>query len=140
MTPEDSVIIQSEINNIYQKFVQKAADGRGMSFEALEKVASGRVWSGAMALENGLVDIHGGLDSAIEIAANAAQLDNYEIIYFPKLSPLTGDVVSGYKEVATPEEFKYLKNSALYKYAQDLVKLEKMEGVQARSPYELIIK
>ena len=55
-------------------FVQRVAEGRGMSYDAVEKVAKGRVWTGQQAWQRGLVDQLGGLHSAIVLAKQLANL------------------------------------------------------------------
>jgi protease IV len=60
--------VQSLINETYRDFVQKAADGRDMDFEAMEALARGQVWTGAEAFENGMIDQLGGLRRAFEVA------------------------------------------------------------------------
>jgi len=60
------------LDGIYDDFKSKVAEGRGLSAEAVEEVAKGRVWTGAQAVENGLVDETGGLHRAIEIAKERA--------------------------------------------------------------------
>lgn len=140
MTKEDSLIIQTEVNNIYKSFITKAAQGRGMTYDELEAVASGRVWSGAMAKENGLVDVFGGIDTAISIATKKAGVKDYDLVYYPRLSPISGGVVSGYKESKISTFLKSTKNEELLNYLAELEKIGGMKGVQARSPYQLHIK
>ncbi len=62
------------LDRIYTDFVQKVADGRGMTYDAVHAVAKGRVWSGADAATNGLVDALGGLRDAADIARQRAGL------------------------------------------------------------------
>jgi protease-4 len=71
----------------YAAFIQRVADGRKMQTDAVRKVAEGRVWAGQHALENGLVDKLGGLESAIESAAKRAGLETYTVDYLQQ--PLT---------------------------------------------------
>ena len=61
-------ILQNNMKEFYNGFVQKAADGRGMTFEEIDKIAQGRVWTGEQALAFGLVDELGGLKQAIDKA------------------------------------------------------------------------
>ncbi len=70
--PEDRAKFRSLLEGFYQTFVEKAARGRGMTFADLEAVAQGRVWTGEQALERGLVDQLGGLDLAVQTAADLA--------------------------------------------------------------------
>ena len=70
---------------IYDDFITKVADGRGMTKEQVDKIGQGRVWMGLDALKIGLVDEIGGIDRAIEIAQESAKLDKYELVNYPKL-------------------------------------------------------
>ncbi|MBJ7471908.1 MAG: signal peptide peptidase SppA, partial [Solirubrobacteraceae bacterium] len=78
------------LDEVYADFTQKAADGRGMPVEQLEPLARGRVWTGADALERGLVDRLGGLDEAITVAAEKAGRARADVTprRFPHASPL----------------------------------------------------
>ena len=75
--------IQANTEQTYQKFLSRVAEGRGKSVEEIHQVAQGRVWSGEDAVEAGLVDEIGDLDKAIEIAAEGAELDNYQVYSYP---------------------------------------------------------
>ena len=78
-------VIQEMIEHGYSEFLQRVADSRGMSTEEVDKVAQGRVWSGADAYELGLVDSLGDLDDAIKAAAELAKLgDDYAVKYIEK--------------------------------------------------------
>ena len=82
-------IVQMGIEDAYRIFVQKVADQRGMSFERADNLARGRVWIGSDAVQLGLVDQLGGLDQAIEAAAERAGLEEgkYGVTYIePELS------------------------------------------------------
>ena len=54
-----------------------------MTFEEVDEIAQGRVWTGKQALENGLVDELGGLEDAIDLAASLAEIDEYRIRSYP---------------------------------------------------------
>lgn len=71
-TPTERERIKKMMHTIYHEFVDKAAAGRNMSFEEIEEVAQGRVWTGKQAKELGLIDELGGLDTAISIAKKKA--------------------------------------------------------------------
>jgi protease-4 len=88
LMPEAKALQQMVVDNLYQRFISLVAEGRNMEVEAVDAVASGRVWSGADAQEVGLVDQLGGLDDAIAAAARLAQLEDYQVEYIePQLSP-----------------------------------------------------
>jgi protease-4 len=85
-TEEQRVVLEYMLEDIYGEFRDDVAAGRNMNVEAVHEVAQGRVWTGAQALENGLVDRLGGLDLAISRARSLASLDSeqVQIEYFPK--------------------------------------------------------
>jgi protease IV len=66
---------EAYLDTFYQLFLGRAAEGRGMSVEEMHAVAQGRVWTGAQALERGLVDDLGGLDVAIAHARELAGVE-----------------------------------------------------------------
>lgn len=74
MTEEEWQTLQKLNRDFYQFFVKKVADGRNMSYDRAEEVAQGRVWMGTRALEHGLVDSLGGLDAALAIAKDKADI------------------------------------------------------------------
>jgi len=67
-TPDDWAKLDEMLDRVYDDFVGKVADGRAMSVEAVETVARGRIWSGADALRNGLIDRIGGVRDAAALA------------------------------------------------------------------------
>ena len=83
-TPSEEKAFQQYIDNFYQTFITKAAKGRDMDVDQMDELAQGRVWIGADAHENGLVDELGGLDKALSIAAEKAEISDYKIAKFPK--------------------------------------------------------
>lgn len=139
VTTEDSIVIQTEVNAIYKSFIKKAAQGRSMTFEQIDNVASGRVWSGKNAKENGLVDVFGDLNDAAKIAADKAKIKDYYLVYYPRINEFWGTIENSYKQTALPKEFKEIKASELYKLYDRLEKLKDMNGVQAKLPYEMNI-
>ncbi|MFC0626797.1 signal peptide peptidase SppA [Kribbella deserti] len=78
-TPDQWARLEETLDRIYADFVAKAAEDRGMTFNALEKLARGRVWTGADAHSHNLVDELGGLERALELACQKAGLDRDDI-------------------------------------------------------------
>jgi protease-4 len=74
-TPEQQAQVEAEADLFYTDFVERVADGRKLSVEAVDAVARGRVWTGADALDHGLVDELGGLRAAVRRAKVLAGLD-----------------------------------------------------------------
>lgn len=83
------------IENTYNTFKQRVIDGRGLTSAEVESIAQGRVWSGKQALNVGLVDHLGGLQDAIIAAAKAANIENYNIVNYPKFEEDLESVLSG---------------------------------------------
>lgn len=81
---DENAIMEGSIDKMYDLFLTRVSEGRGMSKDAVHEVAQGRVWSGLAASQNGLVDVLGDLDDAIAIAAEMADLgDDYGIKQYP---------------------------------------------------------
>lgn len=78
MSPQASRIVQLNVENIYQRFLNLVAEGRELSREQVADLAEGRVWTGAQAHRLGLVDELGDLKDAVAAAAAVANLDAYD--------------------------------------------------------------
>jgi protease-4 len=83
-TPSEEKAFQQYIDNFYQTFITKAAKGRDMEVDQMDELAQGRVWVGADAHDNGLVDELGGLEKALSLAAEKAEISEYKIATYPK--------------------------------------------------------
>jgi len=86
-TPDEREILREDLEHFYHTFVSKAAEGRGMDYDALNEVAQGRVWSGRDALERGLVDELGGLWEAIETTKRLAGIaadEKAALVVYPR--------------------------------------------------------
>lgn len=140
MTDFEKSRIQKYVDEGYENFTAKAAEGRNMPVEKLKELAKGRVWSGQEAKENGLVDVLGGLDAAVEIAANAANLQEgeYRVRYYPAKKDMFDDIIS---KLTNDMEEKAMRNQLgeLSTYATLYQKLVNMRGLQTRMPFEFNI-
>ena len=88
--PAERDALERWLDRIYEAFVGKAAAGRGLSRDEVHAVAKGRVWTGADAVERGLVDELGGLDRAVELARERARIPagaEVEVVSYPAVSP-----------------------------------------------------
>jgi protease IV len=88
-TPEQHAQVEAEADLCYTDFVQRVAEGRKLSSEAVDAAARGRIWTGADALERGLVDELGGLRTAVRRAKILAGLDEdteVRIVSYPSSS------------------------------------------------------
>ena len=136
---DERAAMQNYINNGYKLFVKRCADGRGMSVEAIEKIAEGRVWTGATAKELGLVDELGGLNKAIEIAAQKAEVEAYSLLTYPSkesfFSSLMNEGKSNYIEGQLMETL-----GEAYPSIKFIQNVKDMDRIQARMPFDLRIQ
>ena len=129
---------QKQVNDIYYDFVNRVSDGRSMTFDEVDNIGQGRIWSGIDAKNIGLVDTLGGLDLAIQIAADESDIDEYRILEYPaqkeafdKIIELLSSEIKGKIEIfnlGEPLNQVYKINEAL-----------KYSGIQARLPFEYTI-
>ena len=85
----------SGIENIYDIFKERVIQGRELSPEAVENLAQGRVWSGKQALKLGLIDDLGDLQDAIKLAANDLDIEDYNVIEYPKFEDNLENMLKG---------------------------------------------
>ncbi|MFP4557520.1 MAG: signal peptide peptidase SppA [Bacteroidales bacterium] len=138
LTAEEKSVIQMSIEDIYDTFIGHVADGRGITKEQVNEIGQGRVWSGINAKEIKLVDEFGGLERAIEIAAERAELEEYRIAELPKLKDpfeelmkeLTGSVKARIMQDELGPAFKHYRN---------MLEMVNNQGVLARMPYDVEI-
>lgn len=141
MTDTFRNVVQESIEDTYNTFLQRVAEGRNISVAAADSMGQGRVWSGVDAKRLGLVDELGTLEDAVAEAAQMAGLENYGIKKFPKYK-------SGLE--------RFLENMGGAQAKQDLIEDEigteaytilkqvksamEQKGIQARMPFVLDIK
>lgn len=133
---EERASMQAEINRGYDLFVTRCADGREMSKEAIGKIAEGRVWTGEMAKELGLVDELGGLDKAIEIAAKEAQIDDYTVSGYPEPESFWMSLFTQKKDDYVQSQMKETFGK-YYPCIQFIQSIQNQNPIQARIPFEL---
>jgi protease-4 len=86
LTEDQKTKVRDQIDEFYRVFVKRVSDGRKRPFDQVAELAQGRVWMGAQARQNGLVDELGGLDRAIELVkkrAGIAATDQVTLVPFP---------------------------------------------------------
>lgn len=130
--------LKRNVTDTYFNFTSLVAEGRGMEREAVDAIGQGRVWAGTDAIEIGLIDEFGGLERAIEIAAEEAGLENYRLRTLPDIK----DPIEQFMEFITGEQTKNALKSTMgpyYQYLESLKSIEEMKGIQARLPYEIHI-
>ncbi len=140
LTEVERTIIQSSVEDGYETFISRVAEGRGMHPDSVRKVASGRVWTGTQAKARGLVDVLGGLDTAIGIAAAKIKAgEDYRVVYFPEKKPWFEELMVNFSDQV---QVRILQSQLGEQYPlyQKIQKLKNYQGVQVRMPQDLVIK
>lgn len=132
-------LMQETIEDGYDTFVGRVADGRQMDKTAVDQIGQGRVWAAPNAKDIKLIDAYGGLTDAIEMARRMAHLDNYRLLNLPKQKDPWQELMKGFSESA---KASLLKNEMgeNYKYYQQLRNLISQKGVMARMEYDIDIR
>ncbi len=135
----ERAIIQLQIENFYDLFITRVADGRGLTKAQVDSIGQGRVWSGLNAIEIGLVDQIGGLNDAVKKAAELAKLEDYKIKEYPEKQDFFQKFLTDFSENASEQAMNKAlgKNYKLFKMLQNI---EKMTGIQARMEYVIDIQ
>lgn len=131
-------LMQQTIEEGYDTFVSRVADGRGLTKTAVDEIGQGRVWAAPNAKEIKLVDLHGGLTDAIELAKKLANLDNFRIVNLPKLKDPLEELMKGLSGSARASFMKDELGEG-YKYYEQLRSVLSQRGIQARMPYDIEI-
>lgn len=136
----ESQMLQTYINNGYDLFLTRCAEGRGMNKDSLALYAEGRVWTGNQAKEIGLVDELGGIEDAIKVAAELANLGkSYAVYEYPKMKSALEELLNKNKEeliVKSAREWL----GANFDVFMMLKDVETEDFMQARMPFDLNIK
>ena len=140
MTEDFYNVTKEGIEQVYTTFVTKVAQGRGMTFEEVDQIAQGRVWTGRQALENGLVDELGGLEHAVKLAASMVDLDEYRTRSYPDYKRELKDMFSGpFASVKQQVLLDEIGGESLKIYKQ-LQQFGDWKGIQTRLPFLLEIR
>ncbi|MEL7119999.1 MAG: signal peptide peptidase SppA, partial [Bacteroidota bacterium] len=130
---------QTRTDVAYDSFLELVAEGRDMTKEEVGRIAKGRVWTGMKAKELGLVDEIGGMEKAIEIAAEKAGISSYRLVEYPYvksqfeqlLEELSGDLDPSTAFSKTLKA-KYPALHASYDHIESLIN---SKGLQATLPF-----
>ena len=126
-----TMLIQQEIEHIYDVFTTKVAAGRNLPKASVDSIGQGRVWSGVAAKKIGLVDEFGGMEKAVELAASISKTKDYRIVSYPDqkewfeelMDQFTGNEPTAKLKEALGPDYQ------LYQYYKEI---REMKGVQAR--------
>lgn len=139
---EEIATMQNYVNRGYSLFRKRVAEGRKMSTEQVEKIAQGRVWLGTDAKDIKLIDGFGGLNDAIDKAAELAHLSSYQAVEYPAMAGWMEqllDMAGGNKGTYLDEQLR-LALGDLYQPFIMIRNMKEKEPVQAALPYVLNIQ
>ena len=138
MTEFEHTLLQQYIEEGYKTFISHVAEGRGMTVTQIDSIGQGRVWSGENALDNGLIDMYGGLKEAIGLAAEISGVEDYRTVSLPYLPDPFEELFQ-----TAPDRIRtwWLKNELgeNYKQYEMLKKITQMKGIMARMPYDIAV-
>ena len=140
MTEEEYTALQCNVDKTYDSFLTRVSDGRGLSKAQVDSIGQGRVWSGADALQLGLVDQLGNLKDAIAVAAKLAGTDSYKLVYYPEKKEWFETLFNKDKEEKEISAAIRSELGDLYPTYNALQQIIKSKGVQARMPLEIVIE
>lgn len=136
MSAQEKEVLTLQIEEIYDQFISHVAEGRGLTKAQVDSIGQGRVWNATDAKRIGLVDLTGGINKAIEIAAAKAKLKQYRIVELPKiddsLTSLLQDIGAESRSLFMSEESK--------QYARMIKEVDRIlsfSGAQARLPFSI---
>lgn len=140
LTNVERQIIQNSVVSIYDTFISRVSEGRNLSKEYVDSVGQGRVWTGRDALDLGLIDVLGGLETAIKLSSEMAGLENYRIVNLPKqkdpLEVLIDDIMNGkIRNTIIKKELGDFYPSYL-----ELKNINSIDKIQMRMPINFEIK
>ena len=137
LEPQERAIIQGQVENSYQKFIHLVAKDRNMKVEEVDQIGQGRVWSGKDAIDIGLIDGFGGLEEAIRLAAEAANLEEYKIREMPQLKDPLNEIL---EQVLGRSVSARRMLEAELPVIRDIRECLEGGSTQARLPFTYIIK
>jgi protease-4 len=127
------------IERVYTTFVSKVAEGRNMTFEQVDSIAQGRVWTGKEAQEKGLVDELGSLEDAIRAAADLVGITEYRVRNYPDYDKEFKDLFKGPFGMVKENLLKSELGESNYEAFQRIKQFTELRGIQTRLPFLLEI-
>lgn len=139
MNTEERAILQRYINNGYELFTKRCAEGRNMNIDSLKAIAEGRIYSGTDAMRLGLVDEMGGLEEAITFAAKKANISDYTLKYYPSVKSLI-EQISDIFSTSVEERIVKSQLGENYRLFRTIQRAQTTTGIKAIMPYSITVK
>lgn len=133
----EKAYITNSVETVYNTFISRVAEGRNMDENTVKQYAKGHIYSGNTALEIGLVDSIGGMESAVNKAAQLANLDSYKVVEFPKKKSPIEELFSGFYTKTSDKVLKRELGNYYTEYKSVVNALNFEPGVYTKLPYQL---
>ena len=138
LTPAQLAAMQNMINQGYELFTQRCADGRHVTQDSIKKIAEGRVWDGITAKQIGLVDEFGGIREAVAWVAKKANMGtDYKTQNYPELEDQFMSMLDKYM-VGRYEARLQGEMGLLYDWHKELQAILGRDHILCLMPYEEI--
>ena len=138
LSTHEKEALQEMVEEVYDDFTSKVAEGRGMTQEQVDEIGQGRVWNGLSAKRIGLVDEIGGLEEAIVAAADIAELEDYKIEELPERKDPFEKILT---QFATEARLKIVGSELgqAKKYYLNIKNALNRKGIYTRMPVDVMI-
>lgn len=140
MSEGEKGLMQAYVNQGYDLFLTRCAEGRQMAKEEINKIGQGHIWSGITAKEIGLVDELGGLDKAIEMAVAKAKIDAYTLTSYPGKTGFLESLTNSTPDNYIKARLNRSKMKTLYQQFNILENMQERDRIQARMPFDINIQ
>lgn len=133
MTPSQAAAMQRMVNNTYELFVKRCAEGRNITTDSIKMIAEGRVWDGISAKDIGLIDEFGNLNDAINWVAEKANVQDYSISVAPEMDDFFTKYISKYMNHKINVKMEK-ELGMLYHYNKELQRILKRGHILCLAP------
>ncbi len=138
LTPQEITIFQKFVSDTYDTFKQKVSSGRNLPYAEVGSLAKGRIWSASDALQYHLIDTLGNLTEAIHIAAELAQVTNYQTIERPEKPDMFEMLMKEMEKSALKQNMPNFLHHKVERFPL-LQHMKNQDFIMTRIPFELDI-
>jgi protease-4 len=139
LTAGERLIIQTDVNRVYDGFITRVANGRKKSKAYIDSIAGGRVWVGTDAVRIGLADRTGSFNDAILAAAKKGKVKEYKVVEYPEILDPLQSLIDNSSDKIRMYYAKQELGAHFYLYEQIKSTIVN-SGVQTRMPFEIKVQ
>jgi protease IV len=132
--------IQNGVDSFYHSFTSRVAEGRNRDITYIDSIGQGRVWTGEIGLQLGLVDRIGGVQDALDCAVRMAKLKTYGIREYPEPENFIDMLLNNYTQTIKAKAIREDLGEQGAKWYMDIKKYQSLTGIpQTRLPFEFTL-